>query len=1306
MSDKAKGNAARRAAVAPPKSRARRVARALAWSVFGALVGVIVLVAGVTLFVGSETGLPYVLGQITRLTDGRLEVDGARGSLLSKLRVAELRWRGETTTVIARDVVVEWQPSALARGELRVNALGAQSVDLAVAPSEGAPAELPRSLGLPLTVVIDHAGVTTFDWTLGERAGRVTGIAFGYRGDANAHRVTDVTLAFDEGRVRGDASLAAAAPFALSGRVAFAGSGDRANVGADATIGGALARIAVAGNGHAGDARFHAQAQLTPFADAILDTLDIDAANVDLAAFDPAWPHSSLALAARARPAAGGFAGNLSLSNTQPGRIDAARIPLRALSANFAQQGVTITLRDLDARLSGEGRARGNAVIDLGRRAADATLALTDVDLNAIHGAMAVSRIRGTLRASGDADAQTFDGNVADPGRALALVFAARVANERVTLSRARLTAAAGTLDGHGEMALAGARAFTLDARATHFDPSRLGAFPRGALEGSLALRGHLDPAWTVVADATLAPGARLGSQPALGKAHASLAAGVARDVAVDVSVGSSRVHASGNAGRTGDRLAFAIDAQSLADITALLPPGALRPLDGALHAQGTLAIEPSGVSGHVDASARKLRFADGLAIAMLDAKADIGSAGDARHRLALAQRNLAIDVAASGIADATHTLARAHASVQGTLAAHSLHVELAGGADRLVAVAKGALAYAEGKPFAWRGSLDRLDVTGTLPIALQSPANVDLAAQHLHIGAANIAIAGGDIALGDLAVDNGRIATRGAFHDVPLATVAKLAGQALPLASTLTLQGEWSLAASPRINGTIAIRNQRGDLHASDAESPESADFALGIRKLAIDATAHDDAWTLDATLESLRAGNASLQATLGAGATPGIASADAPLSMHLRAALASLAPFQPWIGTSAVVDGRADLDIRAEGTLRAPVLTGTLAGDDLRIDAPQWGVALAEGKLRATLADNVVTLATFDFKGGDGHFTASGTLGRANADGEGARVSWHAEHFRLLNRPDLHIVVSGDGTIATAPRKLALAGRIVVDEGRIEYASRTALLGDDVVIKGRPRIEASQRNAHVPALRLDLDVDLGRAMTFSGEGLETTLGGRVHVTTTDDGTLNGNGTISAVRGTYYAFGQQLTIDRGRLIFDGPLDNPALDIVALRKNVAVEAGVQLTGTVRVPRIQLTSNPPVSDGEKLSWLITGQAPGNGSAADTAALAAASSFLLGGDGRPIGARIAQQFGLDDISVRSAQGGAASGASSATGQVVAIGKRLSNRLTLVYEQGLTVATNALRLEYALSRTLTVRVEAGTVSGVGLFFRRSYN
>ena len=58
-----------------------------------------------------------------------------------------------------------------------------------------------------------------------------------------------------------------------------------------------------------------------------------------------------------------------------------------------------------------------------------------------------------------------------------------------------------------------------------------------------------------------------------------------------------------------------------------------------------------------------------------------------------------------------------------------------------------------------------------------------------------------------------------------------------------------------------------------------------------------------------------------------------------------------------------------------------------------------------------------------------------------------------------------------------------------------------------------------------------------------------------------------------------------------------------------------------------------------------------------------------------------------------------------QVVVLGKRISDRLTLGYEQGLSFASGALRLEYALTRTVTLRAEAGTVSAICLYFRRSF-
>ena len=63
-------------------------------------------------------------------------------------------------------------------------------------------------------------------------------------------------------------------------------------------------------------------------------------------------------------------------------------------------------------------------------------------------------------------------------------------------------------------------------------------------------------------------------------------------------------------------------------------------------------------------------------------------------------------------------------------------------------------------------------------------------------------------------------------------------------------------------------------------------------------------------------------------------------------------------------------------------------------------------------------------------------------------------------------------------------------------------------------------------------------------------------------------------------------------------------------------------------------------------------------------------------------------------------------SPSGQVIALSRRISDRLSVVYEHGLTAAHNALRMEYVLSQTLTLRVDAGTVGSFGLYFWRAFN
>jgi translocation and assembly module TamB len=501
-------------------------------------------------------------------------------------------------------------------------------------------------------------------------------------------------------------------------------------------------------------------------------------------------------------------------------------------------------------------------------------------------------------------------------------------------------------------------------------------------------------------------------------------------------------------------------------------------------------------------------------------------------------------------------------------------------------------------------------------------------------------------------------------------------------------LRGDWSIETSPRLNGTAHLERESGDLVV--AANPV---LALGLARLAADAKFVDDAVTATGSLEAASLGDAAIEASASALAR------DARLAGRVTANVKTLRLLDELVGTSAIIDGRAAIDLTLAGTLGAPSFGGTAAADAVRIDVPQYGIALREGQLRATLKGDELVLDALSIKGPEGELTASGTLARG---GEGAKLAWRAEGLRIFNRPDRRLVVSGAGTAAVSQTRLALRGELRAEEGYIEFATQPGeRLGDDVVIVGR---EAPAERARRPALPLDLDVTLdpGQRFRIVGQGLDAYLRGRVRVQTRDDGTIVARGSIETVNGTYRAFGQTLAVERGRLLFDGPIDNPALDVLALRRNLAVEAGVEVTGTARAPRVRLTSRPPVPDAEKLSWLVLGRATPDASSADVALLQAAAAQLVTSDQAvPLHRRIIQGVGLDEVTVRGASGGTASG------QVVAFGKRISDRLYVEYEQGLTVAANLVRLSFVLTRTLSVNAQTSqTTSSFGFTYRRSFD
>jgi len=217
-----------------------------------------------------------------------------------------------------------------------------------------------------------------------------------------------------------------------------------------------------------------------------------------------------------------------------------------------------------------------------------------------------------------------------------------------------------------------------------------------------------------------------------------------------------------------------------------------------------------------------------------------------------------------------------------------------------------------------------------------------------------------------------------------------------------------------------------------------------------------------------------------------------------------------------------------------------------------------------------------------------------------------------------------------------------------------------------------------------LGREIDLGQNLRLRGRGLDTELRGQLRLTT-PGGRLAVNGTISTESGTYAAYGQKLEIDRGIVAFSGGVDNPRLDVLALRPNLDVRVGVSITGNLTTPRVRLYSDPEMSDNDKLSWLLLGREPDGLGRADTALLQRAALAVVAGEGEGPTDTLLRNLGLDELSLRQGDG-------DARETVISLGKQLSRRWYVGYERGVNATTGTWQLIYRIAQRFTVRAQSG--------------
>ncbi|MDB5907936.1 MAG: hypothetical protein JWP34_2050, partial [Massilia sp.] len=127
--------------------------------------------------------------------------------------------------------------------------------------------------------------------------------------------------------------------------------------------------------------------------------------------------------------------------------------------------------------------------------------------------------------------------------------------------------------------------------------------------------------------------------------------------------------------------------------------------------------------------------------------------------------------------------------------------------------------------------------------------------------------------------------------------------------------------------------------------------------------------------------------------------------------------------------------------------------------------------------------------------------------------------------------------------------------------------------------------------------------------------------------------------------------------------------------------------------------PSVPDSEKLSWLVLGHGLEGTSGNEAGVLSAAAAALLGGKGGGgFTSRLANSLGVDELGLSQAKG--------LESTVVTVGKRISSRAYLSFEQGATTATSLVKLRYKLNPRITLQFQTGTNTALDVLYSWAFD
>jgi len=418
----------------------------------------------------------------------------------------------------------------------------------------------------------------------------------------------------------------------------------------------------------------------------------------------------------------------------------------------------------------------------------------------------------------------------------------------------------------------------------------------------------------------------------------------------------------------------------------------------------------------------------------------------------------------------------------------------------------------------------------------------------------------------------------------------------------------------------------------------------------------------------------------------------------------------------------GNLDLDIQMSGSPASPLFEGRILLSEAGGYLPSAGITLQDVRIDARPAKDGVIIDSFRAVSGPGYLDGSARihlkgLRIANVEGH-----LNGERFQAIHFPELHVQATPRLTFSGTPEKISVRGEVLLplfqvngtqSKGAVESSS-------DVVREGK-----AGPSTRKPSLGLDVQVKvvLGEQAQFNASGIDAKLGGQMEIGFTDPERISGRGEIRVMKGRFRTYGVNLEIVRGHLFYaGGPVNQPALDILALRKIGDVKAGVAVTGTLPNPVIKLYSDPYMQDMDILAYIVLGHLLGSDTWQAGLLATAAGAVLTSRQAEDLLEQIQGYLGLASLEISSdvleknnrmgykrlkvTPEGTGGSSQSASETILVVGKYLTPELYISYGRSLFSGGNLFFLRYDISKKWQVESQMGQESGIDLYYKLQFH